>query len=87
MSNRFHNAVAIVEMIKSSVPAEIGAIHKEVGYGYQFEARHVVECLQNGLKESPVMAHADSLLLIETLDKIREKCGIRYPADDESTSN
>jgi predicted dehydrogenase len=83
MSNRFHNATAVVEMIQNLLPAEIGAIHKEVGYGYQFEARHVVECLQSDLKESPVMTLADSLLLIETLDKIREKCGIRYPADDE----
>jgi predicted dehydrogenase len=83
MSNRFHNAVANVEMIKNALPVEIGAIHREVGYGYQFEARHVVECLQNNLKESPVMSHADSLLLIETLDRIREICGIRYPADDE----
>jgi predicted dehydrogenase len=83
MSNRFHNAMAIVEMVKDSVPAEIGAIHKEVGYGYQFEARHVVECLQAGLKESPVMSNADSLLLIETLDKIRETCGISYAADDQ----
>ena len=83
MSNRFHNAMANVEMIKNSLPAEIGAIHKEVGYGYQFEARHVVECLQNGLKESPVMKHADSLLLMETLDRIREVCGIRYPADED----
>ena len=83
MSNRFHNAVANVEMIKNALPVEIGAIHKEVGYGYQFETRHVVECLQNNLKESPVMSHADSLLLIETLDKIREICGIRYPADEE----
>jgi predicted dehydrogenase len=83
MSNRFHNAVANVEMIKHSMPAEIGAIHKEVGYGYQFETRHVTECLQRGLKESPVMSHADSLLLMETLDKIRKKCGISYPADEE----
>lgn len=83
MANRFHNAVATVEMIKNLVPAEIGAIHHEVGYGYQFETRHVVECLQKGLRESPRMTHADSLLLIETLDKIRESCGIRYAADDE----
>jgi predicted dehydrogenase len=83
MSNRFHNATANVEMIKGSLPAEVGAVHKEVGYGYQFEARHVVECLQNNLKESTVMSLADSLLLIETLDRIRKMCGIRYPADKE----
>ncbi len=84
MTNRFHNAMANVEMIKNSIPVEIGAIHKEVGYGYQFEARHVVECLQSGLKESPVITFADSLLLIETLDNIRKTCGIKYPVDEEN---
>jgi predicted dehydrogenase len=83
MTNRFHNAVAHVEMIKGGLPVEIGAIHKEVGYGYQFEARHVGECLLQNLKESPVMSLKDSLLLIETLDKIRKTCGISYPADTE----
>lgn len=83
MSNRFHNALANVELIKSALPVDIGHIHREVGYGYQFEARHVVECLRNNLKESPVMSHADSLLLMETLDRIRQTCGIRYPADEK----
>lgn len=83
MSNRFHNAVANVELIKNATHVELGHIHREVGYGYQFEARHVVECLQNNLLESPVMTHADSILLIETLDRIRKCCGIRYPADEE----
>lgn len=53
----------------------------EEGFGYHYEARHVCECLEKGLKESPVMTHADSLLLMETLDLIREKAGIIYPAD------
>jgi hypothetical protein len=56
-------------------------VHREEGHGYQFEARHVNSCLNKGLTESPVMCHADSLLLIETLDRIRKSCGIRYEAD------
>jgi predicted dehydrogenase len=83
MTNRFHNALANVELTKNSEPVDIGHIHREVGYGYQFEARHVVECLQNNLKQSPVMCYADSLLLMETLDRIRETCGIKYPADEK----
>ena len=51
------------------------------GYGYQHEAKHVGECLVKGLTESPVMTHADTLLLMETLDAIRKKAGITYPAD------
>jgi predicted dehydrogenase len=83
MTNRFHNAVANVELMKNGALVQIGAIHREVGYGYQFEARHVGECLRNSLIESPVMTHADTLLLMETLDRIRVACGIRYPADEK----
>jgi predicted dehydrogenase len=56
-------------------------VKKEKGIGFWHEARHVTECLQNGLKESPVMTHADTLLIMETLDTIRELAGIRYEAD------
>lgn len=52
------------------------------GFGYQYEARHVVECLRQGLTESPVMTHNDTLELMEVLDEIRRKAGIRYAADE-----
>jgi predicted dehydrogenase len=54
---------------------------KEAGFGYQYEARHVGECLRKGWKESPVMRHQDSLLMMETLDRIRAAAGIHYQVD------
>ncbi len=54
---------------------------KEEGFGYQHEARHTVECLERGLTESPVMTHADTLLLMQTLDAIRKEAKIIYPVD------
>jgi predicted dehydrogenase len=53
----------------------------EKGFGYEHEATHVCECLEKGLTESPVMTHADTLLLMEMLDKIRKEAGIVYPVD------
>jgi predicted dehydrogenase len=79
--NRFHNASSIIELVKDKQPAVEIPVHREEGYGYQFEARHVGQCLREGLTESPVMSHADSLLLIETLDRLRATCGIRYAVD------
>jgi len=81
MKNRFHNATCELELVLGRDNHQIIEVHREAGYGYQFEARHVTECLRDGLKESPVMRFNDSLLLMETLDRIRERCGIRYPAD------
>ncbi len=60
---------------------EIIPVEKEAGWGYQYQARHVCEYLRNGLTESTVMRFTDTLLLIETLDAIREKAGIVYYAD------
>jgi predicted dehydrogenase len=54
---------------------------KEPGFGYQYQARHVGDCLRMGLTESPVMSHEDTLLIMETLDRIREAAGIKYAVD------
>ena len=80
MRNRFTWTSVLVNVGKDPASQYRG---DEEGFGYQFEARHVTECLQRGLIESPVMKHSDSLLLMETLDRIRERCGITYPADSK----
>lgn len=81
---RFYNpAVAQIELYEGSVENKRSiSFDKEAGFGYQYQARHVGECLRQGLTESPVMSHADSLLLMETLDRIRWKAGITYDADN-----
>jgi predicted dehydrogenase len=81
MRNRFHNAIGTLEIVCGKDESKQIQVHREEGYGYQFEARHVGECLRRGLTESPVMSHADSLQLMETLDAIRQVCGVRYAVD------
>ncbi|MEJ1237825.1 Gfo/Idh/MocA family oxidoreductase [Chryseolinea sp. T2] len=81
MKNRFHNATCELELVMGRDNHQDIEVSRESGYGYQFEARHVSDCMRDGLKESPVMSFNDSLLLMETLDRIRERCGIRYAVD------
>lgn len=52
--------------------------------GYEYEAIEATKCLQKGLTESPVMTHDFSMLLMETMDQIREITGITYPDEIES---
>lgn len=82
LTSRFYEPSTTIQL-SSKVPyeREIIAVAKEAGFGYQYEARHVNECLKMGLIESPIMTHADTLLLMEILDRIRTKAGIKYPAD------
>jgi predicted dehydrogenase len=81
MRNRFHNPVGNIELVKNRDEVQPVNVRREEGYGYQFEARHVGECLRKGLTQSPVYSLQDSLLLIETLDKIRKSAGIKYSVD------
>lgn len=82
LTPRFHNPTS------SRVFLELPGREPEIlvepsghGGGYQYEARHVQECLAAGLTESPLLPLDFSHLLMETLDRIRESCGILYPAD------
>ncbi len=82
LTSRFYETSSNVEFYNERVDSkQVIPIQKEQGFGYQYEARHVNECLRNGLTESPVMSFADTLLLIETLDEIRKIAGIHYSAD------
>ena len=56
----------------------------EVGYGYQYEAVHVMECLDKGIIESPKMTWEMSLDLMEILDRIRIDAGIFFPEHDKN---
>lgn len=81
MRNRFHNAIGTLELVLGKEQPQVIDVDRESGYGYQFEARHVNDCLKKGLLESPIMRYEDSIMLMETLDEIKRACGIRYAVD------
>lgn len=82
IASRFYEPSSVLEL-RTDVKDKGVAIKvkKEKGMGYQYEARHVNECLKKGLTESPVVSHADTILLMETLDEIRRIAGITYAED------
>ena len=83
LTSRFYEPSSTIEFSKGKGdPKEVAPVDKEQGFGYQYEARHVNDCLRNGLAESNVVSFADTLLLMEILDKIRKIAGIHYPADE-----
>lgn len=69
--------VKLIKSIKNGPEEEI-IFHSEQGFGLFLEARHVMECLDAGLLESPMLPHADSLKMMQLLDEIRRKTGITF---------
>jgi len=82
LTSRFYEPTTTVEYYPGRTDSrQVLPYPKEPGWGYQYEIRHVNECLRQGLTESPVMTHADTLLLMETMDRVRAIAGIRYAVD------
>ena len=82
LTSRFYEPTTTIEYYPGKVESkQILTYEKEPGWGYQYEIRHVNECLRKGLTESPVISHADTLLLMEILDIVRKAAGIHYDAD------
>ncbi|MES9505337.1 Gfo/Idh/MocA family oxidoreductase [Streptomyces sp. NPDC000609] len=50
--------------------------------GLQFEQAEVVRALRAGETESPLVPLDGSLAVMRTLDAVRDRIGVRYPADD-----
>jgi len=83
LTSKFYEPSATIEFYEGrDLPKQIIPVHKEGGSGYQYEARHVNECLRKGLTESDIIPFADTILMMETLDKIRKIAGVVYPADE-----
>ncbi|WLQ43396.1 Gfo/Idh/MocA family oxidoreductase [Streptomyces laculatispora] len=49
--------------------------------GMQFEAAEVMRAIRAGETESPLVPLDGSLAVMRTLDAVRERIGVRYPAD------
>jgi len=49
--------------------------------GLAYQCHEVRRCIQNGLTESPVVSHKESLLIAEILESIRKQIGVVYPQD------
>ncbi len=78
LSSRFYEPSTSIEYYPGRVDSkQIIDYHKEPGWGYQYEARHVNHCLREGFTESPIMSHSETLMLKRLLDKIRAIAGIK----------
>ncbi|GAA0969548.1 Gfo/Idh/MocA family oxidoreductase [Nocardioides aquaticus] len=59
----------------------LAPVGEVLGRGYGNEAAEVGRCLRAGLRESPMVPHAQTTALMRQLDAVRAQVGIRYPGD------
>jgi predicted dehydrogenase len=51
------------------------------GRGMQFQAAELERLVSEGAVESPLMRHDETIAVMETLDRVREIIGLRYPGE------
>jgi hypothetical protein len=49
--------------------------------GFSYEAAEFARCLAAGERESPLMPHATTLRVMETMDEVRRQVGVVYPGE------
>lgn len=74
--SRFHHSKEITIRQNDGTTKSFTVEYK--GEGYYHEILEVMDCLRQGLTESPRMPHSMSLDLIQVLDGVREKIGLEY---------
>ena len=79
LTNRFYEPTATIQYYPEQIDSRREIfIEKEPGWGYQHEIRHVHQCLEAGLTESPMHSLNDTLSLMKTLDAVRAGMGLTY---------
>lgn len=68
-----------VRKIGGILDEEISVPERISGYEYEFLASR--DAISKGLVEPPQMPHAETLLIMELMDSLRQKWGVRYPMD------
>lgn len=82
LNPRWYAPTNITVVKNGEAPRLIHTQHKE-GAGYQYEAAHVMQCLDEGKIQSEIRSWKDTLDLMGLLDRIRIDAGIFFPGRDQ----
>ena len=75
----FFHATKIHVQGKYGKSETISVPFESTGYGY--EAMEVMNCINSGKIESPVMPLSESLQIMQLMDTIRDQWGLQYPCE------
>lgn len=81
LNRRFYTPTTLTYW-KNWEEEQLITFEKGAGFGYELEAAHVMDCLDQGRIESDWMPHQLSSDLMEIMDRVRADAGIVFPEHD-----
>jgi predicted dehydrogenase len=76
-----HPAYAVFTPGDGGEPVRVEGAEPVIGGGYGHEVVEVGRCLREGLRESPLVPHEQTLTLLRQMDDVRAQVGVAYAAD------
>lgn len=75
------NCPELIEVYRNYELVERIERPSEMVNGYEYQVLECKRCLEEGLLESPMMPHAETISIMEQMDSLREEWGVHYPMD------
>ena len=79
--NRFYAPQEIELVLNDGKREKIATPYK--GNGFEEQIAHFCDCVNKGLKESPVVTPEQTLYITKQMDEIRKMVGVVYPQDEK----
>ena len=77
----FHHPLSATFTPVEGPPLRIDGAEPVLGRGYAHEAIELQRCMAEGLLESPLVPHAQTVTILRQMDELRAQVGVRYPGE------
>ena len=72
--------ISVYDDSRTGIPTRNIRVPRQIT-GYEYEIKSCVRAIERGETECPEMPHAETVRMLEIMDSLREKWGIRYPCE------
>ena len=76
------NCPEVIEVYRNYELVERYEKPSDMVNGYEYQVLECRRCLQEGLLESPMMPHDETISIMRQMDGLREEWGVKYPYDE-----
>ena len=75
------NCPEVIEVYRNYELVERHVKPDDMVNGYEYQVLECMRCIREGLLESPMMPHAETISIMKQMDELRKEWGVEYPYD------
>lgn len=77
------NCPEVVEVYSNYQLADRFTKPEDMINGFEYQVIEARRCIEQGLLESPMMPHSETIAIMHQMDELRSQWGVRYPYDED----